>query len=227
MLIAHHRFSAYGDPRLSPERAISMDVGFDQYFDSDRVKVSASYFYTRLQETIAYDPGILVNPATDPYGRFGGYYNTPGGIARGVEVSAEGKLAHGLTVRGGWTYTNSIDRISEYSDGQLQTPRIWPQTFTLMAMKSFGRHWDTEVDFLAGSRLLIKLYNSLPPYNALAYSFAGPRKLNASIGYSRPLNERIKMRIYTRLETLANQSYFEDGFQTPGFVAKGGVQFSF
>jgi vitamin B12 transporter len=220
-------FSAYGDPRLSPERAISMDVGFDQYFDSDRVKVSASYFYTRLQETIAYDPGILVNPATDPYGRFGGYYNTPGGIARGVEVSAEGKLAHGLTVRGGWTYTNSIDRISEYSDGQLQTPRIWPQTFTLMAMKSFGRHWDTEVDFLAGSRFLFKLYNSLPPYNALAYSFAGPRKLNASIGYSRPLNERIKMRIYTRLETLANQSYFEDGFQTPGFVAKGGVQFSF
>ena len=220
-------FSAYGDPRLAPERAISMDAGFDQYFHSDKIKISASYFYTRLQETIAYDPGILISPATDPYGRYGGYYNTPGGLARGVELSAEAKLPRGVMLRSSFTYTNSIDRISEYSDGQLQTPRIWPETFTLMVMKSFGRHWDTSVDFLAGSRFLFLLYNSLPPYNVLAYSFNGPRKLNASIGYTRQLNERLKLRVYTRLENLANQTYFEDGFPTPGFVAKGGLQFSF
>jgi iron complex outermembrane receptor protein len=220
-------FSAYGDPRLSPERAISMDFGFDQYFASDKIKISASYFYTRLQETIGYDPGILVNPSTDPYGRYGGYYNTPGGLARGVEVSAEAKLPRRIIVRSGYTYTNSIDRISLYSDGQLQTPGIWPQTFSLIVMKSFGKHWDTSVDFLAGSRFFYPLYNSLPPYNVLAYSFAGPRKVNATVGYTHPLSERMKLRIYARLENLANQTYSEDGFPTPGFVAKGGVQFSF
>jgi iron complex outermembrane receptor protein len=220
-------FSAYGDPRLSPERAISMDFGFDQYFHSDKIKISASYFYTRLQETIGYDPGILVNPSTDPYGRYGGYYNTPGGIARGVEVSTEAKLRRRVLVRAGYTYTSSIDRLSEYSDGQLQTPRTWPQTFTLLVMKSFGKHWDTSVDFLAASRFLFPLYNSLPPYNVLAYSFAGPRKVNATIGYTHPLNERMKLRVYARLENLANRNYFENGFPTPGFVAKGGVQFSF
>jgi iron complex outermembrane receptor protein len=220
-------FSAYGDPRLSPERAISMDFGFDQYFASDKIKISASYFYTRLQETIGYDPGILINPTTDPYGRYGGYYNTPGGLARGVEVSAEAKLRRRIIVRAGYTYTSSIDRISQYSDGQLQTPGIWPQTFSLIVMKSFGKHWDTSVDFLAGSRFLFPLYNSLPPYNVLAYSFAGPRKVNATVGYTHPLSERMKLRIYARLENLANQTYSEDGFPTPGFVAKGGVQFSF
>jgi outer membrane receptor protein involved in Fe transport len=94
-------------------------------------------------------------------------------------------------------------------------------------MKSFGKHWDTSVDFLAGSRFFYPLYNSLPPYNVLAYSFAGPRKVNATVGYTHPLSERMKLRIYARLENLANQTYSEDGFPTPGFVAKGGVQFSF
>ena len=220
-------FSAYGDPRLAPERAISIDGGFDQYLAAGKIKISASYFYTRLQETIAYDPGILINPANDPYGRFGGYYNTPGGIARGVEVSAEAKLPLGILARAGWTYTNSIDRISEYSDGQLQTPGIWPESFTFMVMKSFGRHWDTSVDFLGGSHYLSPQFNSLPPYNVLAYSFDGPHKLNLSVGYSQPLTERMKLRIYVRLQNLTNQEYFEAGFPTAGFVAKGGVQLSF
>lgn len=220
-------FSAYGDPRLSPERSVSMDVGFDQYFSRDTARLTATWFYTRLQETIAYDPGNLITPATDPYGRYGGYYNTPGGIARGVEISGEAKLPRRILIRAGWTYTNSIDRISEYSNGLLQTPRIFPETFTFTVMKPFGKHWDTAFDFLAGSDFLFQLYNALPPYDALAYSFKGPRKANLSIGYTQPLGERLKLRIYTRLENLLNQDYFEDGFLTPGFVARGGVQVTF
>ncbi len=220
-------FTAYGDPRLHPERALSVDVGFDQYLFKDKLKISASYFYTRLQEVIGFDPGILVTPLADPYGRFGGYFNTPGGLARGAEVSAEAKLPRRVIVRAGFTYTNSIDRISEYGDGQLRTPNIYPETFTLAVMKPFGKHWDTSFDLLAGSRFLFPLFNSLPPYDVLAYSFDGPHKADISAGYSYPFGERKKIRIYVRLENLANQQYFEGGFLTPGFVARGGIQFSF
>jgi vitamin B12 transporter len=220
-------FSAYGDPRLSPERSISVDAGFDQYLSRDTVRLSATYFYTRLQQTIAYDPGNFVTPASDPYGRYGGYFNTPGGIARGVEISGEAKLPRRVLVRAGWTYTNSIDRISEYSNGLLQTPRILPETFTFAVMKPFGKHWDTAFDFLAGSHFLFQLYSALPPYDALGYSFKGPRKANLSLGYTQPFAERFKLRIYTRLENLLNQDYFEDGFPTPGFVARAGVQVTF
>ncbi len=80
-------FSAYGDPRLAPERAISFDAGFDQYLASSKIKVSATYFYTRLQQVIAFDGSIT--PDTDPYGRYGGYANTGGGLARGFEVGVE------------------------------------------------------------------------------------------------------------------------------------------
>jgi vitamin B12 transporter len=220
-------FLAYGDPRLSPERAVSLDAGFDQYFLRDTVKIGASYFYTHLQETIAYDPGNLITPATDPYGRFGGYYNTPGGLARGVELSAEARLPGRIVLRGAYTYTTSIDRISEYSNGLLQMPRILPETLTATVIKPWGKRWDSEIDFLGGSHFLFQLYNALPPYNALAYSFNGPRKLNLSLGYTQPLREKLKLRIYSRLENLLNQEYFEDGFLTPGFIARGGLQLTF
>ena len=220
-------FSAYGDPRLHPERAVSLDAGIDQYFSSDKLKLSASYFYTRLQETIAYDPGILITPSVDPFGRLGGYYNTGGGIARGVELSSEAKLPRRAILRAAYTYTNSIDRVSQYSNGLLQTPRIYPNTFTFTVLKEFGKRWDTSFDFLAGSRFLYQLFDPLPPFSALAYSFKGPRQASVSAGYTLPLGERNKLRIYTRLENLGNQQYFEDGFPTPGFVARGGVQFTF
>jgi len=220
-------FLAYGDPRLSPERAVSLDAGFDQYFSGDTVKISASYFYTHLQETIAYDPGNLITPITDLYGRFGGYYNTPGGLARGVELSAEARLPRRIVLRGAYTYTNSIDRTSEYSNGLLQTPRILPETWTATVIKPWGKRWDSEIDFFGGSHFLFQLYNALPPYNALAYSFDGPRKLNLSMGYTQPFREKLKVRIYSRLENLLNQEYFEDGFQAPGFTARGGLQLTF
>ena len=220
-------FTAYGDPRLQPEHALSMDAGIDQYFASDRLKLSASYFYTRLQQTIAFDPGILITPSADPFGRFGGYYNTRGGIARGVELSGEAKLPRRTILRAAYTYTNSIDRVSEYSNGLLQTPRIYPQTFTFTVLKEFGKHWDTSFDFLAGSHFLFPLYEPSPPFSVLAYSLKGPRQASLSAGYTVPLAEHGKLRIYTRLENFGNQQYFEDGFPTPGFVARGGVQFTF
>lgn len=216
-------FTAYGDPRLAPERAISMDGGIDQYFASDKVEVSATYFYTRLQQTIGFDEtGAIVNPNTDLFGRpFGGYYNTPGGIARGVELSTEAKLPHGVLARAAYTYTNSIDRISRYPDGDLRTPVILPQTFSFEVAKQFGKRWDTSIDGLITSSYLYPFYG-LPPN-----VFTGPRQVNVSLGYTVPINDKQRVRIYSRIENLNNQTLYEQGFLTPGIVARGGVQFWF
>lgn len=221
-------FSAYGDPRLAPERAVSIDGGIDQYFASQRMKVSATYFYTRLQKTIAFDEtGAIVNPATDPYGRFMGYYNAPGGIARGVELSVESKLPSRVMIRGAYTYTNSLDRVSEYGDGVLQPPQIVPQLFSAMVTKQFGRRWDTEIDCLVGSHYYYPFSSNVFPYNAVPLMFEAPRQLNLAIGYTVPLSETRRLRIYSRLDNVNNQTYYEEGFLTPGFVARGGMQFFF
>ena len=84
-------FSALGDPALRPDRLLAFDAGIDQYLGS-RAKLSVTYFYTRIQEAIVFDFSGLINPTTDPYGRFGGYRNTGGGLARGMEVSVETSL---------------------------------------------------------------------------------------------------------------------------------------
>src|SRR4030095_6967287 len=44
----------FGDPTPKAEQSISVDGGIDQRFASDKVLVSATYFYTRLQRVIAF-----------------------------------------------------------------------------------------------------------------------------------------------------------------------------
>jgi iron complex outermembrane receptor protein len=221
-------FTAYGDPRIGPERAISIDGGVDQYFASQKVKISATYFYTRLQQTIAFDlTGAIVNPGTDPYGRFLGYYNTRGGLARGVELSVESKLPGRMLVRSAYTYTNSRDRTSEYSDGVLQTPQTIPQLFSASITKQFGTHWDAEIDCLLGNHYYYPFSGNQFPYYSLPLVFDGPRQANLSIGYTLGLSERRRVRIYSRFDNLNDQTYYEAGFLTLGFVARGGMQFFF
>ena len=67
------------------------------------MRASATYFYTYLQNVITFDFSGFINPATDPFGRFGGYRNTKGGIARGVELSSDANVTRSLTVSAAYT----------------------------------------------------------------------------------------------------------------------------
>ena len=55
-------------------------MAIDQYLFHQRLRVSATYFYTQFQQRIGFDDGTFITPATDPYGRYGGYFNTGGGL---------------------------------------------------------------------------------------------------------------------------------------------------
>lgn len=221
-----------GNPELAPERAISLDFGFDQYLFRDHLKISSTYFYSHLQEVIDYldfPPGYV-----DPYGRTAGYYNTSGGISRGVDLSGEFRPARNTTIFASYTYTNAKDLTSEYYTGTLfdplQTPRILPQTVTVVATQQFGKRIDMALDFDGGSSYLYPLYGLNPvsgfayPY---AYRFSGPRQLGLSAGYSLPLRERLSTRLYVRVSNALDQDLYEDGFRTPGRWAVGGIHFSF
>jgi iron complex outermembrane receptor protein len=213
-------FSAYGDPRLKPERSIAMDGGIDQYFASDRLRLSASYFYTRLQQVIAFDFSGLINPATDLFGRSSGYRNTNGGLARGAELSLEAKPWRSTRVRSSYTYTNARDKVSVFADGTLQSPRITPHTFSLVVMQQFGKRLDGSFEFLAASDFLY-------PLSRRTFVFPGARQAAVSLGYTHPLTERVNLRLYTRFNNLADQKYYEDGYRTPGRWGVGGVTVSF
>jgi iron complex outermembrane receptor protein len=218
----------YGDPRLSPERAVSGDFGVDEYLLHQRLKISSTYFYEHLQQVIGFlnfPPGY-----TDPYGRSGGYYNTGGGISRGVELSGQYRPDTRTTLLASYTYTNAQDRFSEYYTGTaidpLQTPRILPNVVTLEAMRDLGHHVDLGMDFTGGSSYLYPLFNPAS-FEDQAYRFPGPRQLGLTASYTQRLGERLTAKYYVRVSNALDQTFYEDGFRTPQRWAVGGIRFSF
>ena len=109
-----------GDPRLAPDRSIAVDGGVDQTLFGNRMRASATYFYTRLQQIIIFDFSGVINPATDPFGRFGGYRTTSGGIARGVELSVTATPSRNLNLSVAYTLTKSQQRTPQVA-GVLRT----------------------------------------------------------------------------------------------------------
>ncbi|HZG51066.1 MAG TPA: TonB-dependent receptor, partial [Pyrinomonadaceae bacterium] len=218
------RFSAFGDPRLRPERSIAFDAGLDQTFAGTRARASATYFYTRLQEVIAFDFTGLVGP-DDPFGRFGGYVNTRGGLARGVELSLDAAPARTLDLRAAYTYTNADERTPRVGD-VLRSFAIPDHQFSLTATQRVGRRLWFNFDLTASSDYLAPVFNP-STFGTVVYRFDGILKADAGANYTWPLSESRSLRFFGYVENLFGREYFENGFRTPGRTGKAGAQFSF
>ena len=59
------------------------------------------------------------------------------------------------------------------------------------------------------------------------YRFGGMHKLNLGASYRLPIREYKALRFFARANNILNQTYFENGFRTPGRTATGGMQFEF
>ena len=213
-------FSPLGDPRLTPERSIAVDGGIDQKLAGDRVQLSATYFYTRLQDVIVFDSTGGVSPATDPFGRSGGYRNTGGGLARGVELGLNAKPYRTLDLSASYTFTNAVNRIPSSVPRFLRTFGQPRHTFTLFAAKQITRRLDVVFDMFAYG-------GYFSPFSGRAYKFKGPVKADLGASYTVPMNDRVSMRFYGKVENIFDREYFESGFRTPGAVLTGGMGFRF
>jgi vitamin B12 transporter len=213
-------FSPFGDPSLRPERSIAVDGGVDQKLAGDRVQLSATYFYTRLQEVILFDTSGLITPTTDPFGRFNGYRNTGGGLARGAEFALSAKLYRTLDLSASYTFTKAVNRVASSVPGFLRTFGQPRHIFTLVAAQQLTRRVDVVFDMFA--------YGSYyTPFSGRAFKFRGPVRADLGASYTQPLNERLSMRLYGKVENLFDREYFESGFRTPGATFTGGTVFRF
>lgn len=213
-------FSPFGDPSLRPERSVAVDGGIDQRLAKDRVLLSATYFYTRLQEVILFDSTGFLKPATDPFGRSSGYRNTGGGLARGMELSANTKATKTLDLTVSYTLTNAVNRVASSVVGFLRTFTQPRRTFTFTASQRIGRRTDIVFDMFA--------YGSYyAPFSGRAFKFSGPVKADLGASYTLPLNDKFSLRIIGKVDNLFDREYFENGFRTPGvrFTGGGGLRF--
>jgi vitamin B12 transporter len=212
-------YSTYGDPRLRPERSIGFDAGIDQMLWGGRARASATYFYTRLNDVVAFAPIT----GTDPFGRFFGYVNTQGGLSRGVELSASVSPGRAVDVTAAYTFTNAAER-TPIVGGVLRTFIIPRNQFSLVANWRAGSRTVFTFDTLDSGDYLAPIFG-FP--DTRVYRFDGLRRVNASASYRLPLGEFKAMRFFVRAENLTGQDYFESGFRTPGRIGRGGVQYEF
>ncbi len=216
-------YSVYGDPRLKPERSTGLDAGVDQALLGGRLKVSASYFYTWLQDVINFDTSGLINPATDPFGRYIGYLNGRGGISRGVESSAAVAVTRTLRVTTAYTYVNAIERTPIVGD-VLQTFVVPKNQFSVQVMEQATSRLFLTLDTKQTSSYLAPIYGDVVTQT---YRFEGLHKVNAGVSYRLPLKEKMSLRVFVRANNLFDQTYFENGFPTAGRTATGGLQYEF
>lgn len=214
-------FYPLGDPRLRPDRSVAFDGGIDQYFGASRVRVSATYFYTRLQQVVAF--GSLIG--RDPFDRFSGYLNTRGGLARGAELSGEASVWRGGRLQASYTHTRSQERTSLFVDGLLDSVRIPRHMVTLMLLQRVGKRLDFSFDFNGNGRAVTPLF--VDNVGTRAFLFPGMRKADVTMSYRLPVTERVSTEFFTRIENVLNRTSYEDGFRLPRAWAVGGIRLRF
>ena len=212
-------FTFYGDPRLEPERAVALDGGVDQWLFDSRLQVSATAFFTELQNSIIFDFANFP-VATDPFGRFFGYRNAGGGRARGVELSAQAAPSLSTNLRAAYTYTDSVSDAPTIGADFFGIPGLSKHVFTLSATQWIARRASVTFDLFAASDYL------LSPFGALGRRliFGGPVKGDLVVRYDLLARPGLGLDIYAKVENLFDHAYYEDGFVTPGAWAIGGVR---
>jgi iron complex outermembrane receptor protein len=213
-------YSALGDPRLAPERSLGFDAGVDQTLASNRVRLSATYFYTRLQEVVAFG-----DTPNDPFGRFSGFLNTGGGLARGLELSGEFAPARWLDLSVSYTHTNSDQRRPIVAD-VLRAFAVPDHQFTLVATGRIGQRVAVNFDFVASSDYLAPIFDP-GTFTNRAYRFDGIRKGDVTASYTFPLNDSRRLRFFGKVENVFDRDYYENGFRTPGVRGRAGAALHF
>src|SRR6266436_5402442 len=192
---------------------------------NNRCRASATYFYTELQKVIIFDFSGLIDPATDPFGRFGGYVNTKGGIARGIELSLTATPARTLNISVAYTLTKSLQRRPQLP-GILRSLGIPDHQFSLVATQRIGRRVLVNFDLSASRDYLAPIFNPVT-FGSRAYRFRGLAKADLGGSYTLPFGESRSLRFFGYVDNLFDREYFESGFRTPGRTGRAGATFVF
>ncbi|MBP9665364.1 MAG: TonB-dependent receptor [Pyrinomonadaceae bacterium] len=219
-------FFPLGSPTLKPERSIGLDGGIEQYFANERVKASATYFYTRIKDEITYLP-------TDDRGE-SAYYNFDRHFSRGVETSIDIRPSKGPTLFASYTFTNSdlrAHRRPTFPVGpvtSIEQPSfgIPEHQFTLVATQRYKRFW-VNFDLLVTSSYLARMFSN-STFNTYIYRFRGNRRGDLTAGYTFGLkDDKMTLRLYGTVENVFDNEYYENGYRTAGANGRVGLTFGF
>jgi vitamin B12 transporter len=215
-----------GNPALKPERSIAFDGGIDQTLFGNRARLSATAFYTEINDEIAYLP-------TDDFSGTA-YFNFDKHFSRGAELSADVAPTSSTRVFASYTFTNSDIR-NFRRQSLLPSPvfsrdrkafGIPDHQFTLIVTQRIKR-LALSLDFLATSDYLAPVFSGTN-FSTYTFRFKGARRADATAAYEFPaVKDKFRFRVFGTIENLFDYEYYENGFRTIGREARGGVSLSF
>ena len=218
-------FTPYGDPRLAPDRYNSVDAGVDQYLFHDRLRLSGTWFYTRIVQLTQFDSaGNAIRPGFDPFGRTSGYFNGAGGISRGMEFTAEARPLRGTFFRGSYSYVNADTDQDSAVRGFFGALSVPPHTVNAMMNQRVSRRGSVTVDLYHSS----DYYNSLSAGGrARAYHYSGATKTDVVFDWEIRSGEKQTWKWYAKVDNVLNQRYYENGFRAPRATLITGLRAQF
>jgi outer membrane receptor protein involved in Fe transport len=217
-------FTAFGDPRLEPDRYQTIDAGIDQYLFGGPLLVSATVFYNNVSSLTAFNSSGGIRPDTDPFGRTQGYLNSSGGFSRGVEIAIEARPSSRLRLSGGYTYTRSETEQDITVPGFFLVPGVFGHMATFVATARWTERMDTTFDVFYGSEAYGSFFAA---GRSRAYRYPGFTKAALVAGYRAVNHARLPLRVYVNIDNLFDQTYYESGWRNLGRTAVAGVSVGF
>jgi outer membrane cobalamin receptor len=220
-------FFGLGNPALKPERSLAADLGVDQSFYRDRLKLSATYFYNEIRDEIAYLPtDDLGGPA---------YFNADRHFSRGAEFSATVTPASQTEIFASYSFVNSDIRAfrrltwlppATLAGTDRRTYGVPNHQFTLVATQRYKDLW-VNIDLLATSSYLAPIFSN-STFSTHTFRFSGNRRADVTGGYTfRIRRDKLSFRLFGTVENVFDNEYYENGFRTARRNGRVGLSLGF
>lgn len=219
------RFSLFqgqriGNPFLRPERALSVDGGFDKEFLNGKLRTSATYFYNRLQEVIV--STSLLNMV-----------NGRGALSRGFELVLASSPHRGLSINSAYTYTRSdqarntpallSDNTLLPAGASIPAFDIPRHSFSFQVNQRIAEGLNINFDLYSISRHRFPLFDPAF-FSEVIFTFGGYTKADLGAAYTRRISERKQITFYGKFDNIFDRRIIEEGFLAPGITGIGGIR---
>jgi vitamin B12 transporter len=209
-----------GNPELRPERSRNFDVGLEQFFLKDHVRIEGVYFKNRFRDQIAFiaDPSTFGGPVKLANGRVANFINNDRATAKGFELSVSARPNRWLRFDGNYTLLDTnLDAASDVFDSAkgtlISNPEIGlplyrrPRNSGSASVMFTGERISAVLDgvFIGKRRDYDPAFFSRFDLQGRPIYNGGYAKLDLAGSYR--LNSL--MSLYGRIENLLNQDYEE------------------
>lgn len=211
-------YSVFGDPRLAPEYSVSADGGFSAETADGRRNLRGAFFWSQRRQIIAF--GSL-DGATDPFGRFLGYENTDGGVARGFETAL--RLTLPGRTRASLDYTLTEAEPPGNAPPELDSAWLIPrhQGGALLSGRVGDRfRWSADLHLAAA--IHAPLFDP-QTFASRVFRFPGMRRLDLALSFD--LTSRLTARALVQ-DAFDDAAYQSGGFRPLGRVARVSLRWS-